>query len=206
MIWTIIKNGAADIWDEMLYLMIFNIIWVVSFLLIIPWPLATFGLVFTAYDIGEAKGIGLGIYWKYIRQTWRQAYLWGVINLMVGVILWINWTFYARLEAGWAGYAQMFVLAIGFFWVILQVLALPFYPRLEQPGFKLALRNAGVVLGRYPLTGVFLFILVLLITGVASFFPAVYLLGAFSIIAVIANRAVATILVREKEREQEREA
>lgn len=206
MIWTIIKNGAADIWDEMLYLMIFNVIWVVSFLLIIPWPLATFGLVFTIYDIGEARGIGLGTFWKHLRQNWRQAYLWGGINLAVGVIFWINWAFYARLEAEWAGFAQMVVLAISLFWAILQLLALPFYPRLERPGFKLALRNAGVVLGRYPLTSVFLLILVLLIAGVASFFPVVYFLGAFSIVVVLANRVVAAILAKERQREEERVA
>ncbi len=206
MIWTIIKNAAADIWDEMLYLMMFNLVWVVSLLLIIPWPLATFGLVFTIYDIGEAKGIGLGTFWKYIRQTWRQAYLWGVINLAVGAIFWINWNFYTRLQAEWAGFAQMVVLAISLFWVILQLLALPFYPRLEQPGFKLALRNAGVTLGRYPLVGIFLLIVFLLVLAVASFFSIVYFLGAFSIIAVLANRVVAAVLAKEKQREQEREA
>jgi hypothetical protein len=53
----IIKNSASDIWDEMFYLIIFNLIWVVGTLLILPWPFVTFGLFFTAYDIGEARGL-----------------------------------------------------------------------------------------------------------------------------------------------------
>lgn len=229
MIWDIVKNAAADVWDEMLYLMVFNIIWVVitipglwlivqgatlaflpftllGVILLLPCSFVLFGLIFTVYDIGEAKGIGLGTFWKHIRQTWRQAYGWGLINLAVGVIAWGNWFFYAQVEAAWAGFAQMVVLALGLLWLILQLLALAFYPRLERPGFKLALRNAGVVLGRYPLAGIFLLIVVLLIAAVASFFPIIYFLGAFSIIAVIANRVVAAILVKEKRREQEREA
>lgn len=229
MIWAILKNAAADIWDEMLYLMIFNIIWVaitipglwlivqgtaLAFLpfillgaiLLLPCSFVLFGLIFTVYDIGEAKGIGLGTFWKHIQQTWRQAYVWGLINLAVGVIAWVNWFFYAQVEAEWAGFAQMVVLALGLLWLILQLLALAFYPRLERPGFKLALRNAGVVLGRYPLVGFFLLILVLLISGVAFFFPIIYFLGAFSIMAIIANRVVAAILIKEKRREEEREA
>lgn len=203
MIWDVIKNAMADIWDEMLYLMIFNLIWVVSLLLVIPWPLATFGLVFTAYDVGEAKGIGFGTFWKYARQMWRQAYLWGGINLAVGVIAWVNWSFYTRIEAAWAGLAQMFVIAVSLLWIMLQLIALPFYPRLERPGLKLALRNAGVTLGRYPLAGIFLMIVVLLILAIASFFPAIYVLGAFSMVAVVANRVVAAVLAKEKLREQE---
>jgi uncharacterized membrane protein YesL len=229
MIWDIVKNAAADVWDEMLYLMIFNIIWVVitipglwlivqgttlaflpfillGVILLLPCSFVLFGLIFTVYDIGEAKGIGLGTFWKHIHQNWRQAYLWGAINLAVGVIAWVNWFFYAQVEAEWAGFAQMVVLALGLLWLILQLLALAFYPRLERPGFKLALRNAGVVLGRYPLAGIFLLIVVLLIAAVASFFPIIYFLGAFSIIAVIANRVVAAILAKEKRREEEREA
>jgi uncharacterized membrane protein YesL len=203
MIWDVIKNSVADIWDEMLYLMVFNLIWLVSLLLIIPWPLATFGLVFTAYDIGEAKGIGFGTFWKHAHQTWRQAYLWGGINLVVWVIVWVNWRFYSQVEAAWAGSAQMFVIAVSLLWIILQLIALPFYPRLEQPGLKLALRNAGVILGRYPLAGIFLMIVVLLILAIASFLPVIYILGAFSMIAVVANRVVAAVLAKEKLREQE---
>ncbi len=206
MLWEIIKNSAADIWDEMLYLMIFNIIWLIGLILVIPWPLVTFGLFFTVYDIGEAKGIGFGTFWGHARRMWRQAYLWGVINLAILIIAWVNLNFYARVEAEWAGFAQMFMLALILFWLILQLIALPFYPRLEQPSFKLALRNAGVTIGRQPLAIFLLVIVVGLILAIASFFSAVLFLGAFSIIAVVANRVVAAVVAKEKRLKQERGA
>jgi uncharacterized membrane protein YesL len=205
-IWAVIKNSAADIWDEMLYLMIFNIIWFISLLLIIPWPLATFGLFFTIYDVGEAKGIGFGTFWGHARRMWRQAYLWGGINLALFIIAWINLNFYAQVEADWAGLAQMVVLALMIFWLILQLIALPFYPRLEQPGLKLALRNAAVAIGRYPLATFALIIVVGLILAIASIFQIIFVLGAFSIIAVVANRLVAAVVAKEKRQEEERGA
>ncbi len=204
MVWNIIRNSAADIWDEMLYLMIFNIIWLIGLVLVVPWPLVTFGLFFTVYDIGESKGIGFGKFWGYARRMWQQAYLWGGINLAVLIIAWANLNFYTRIEAQWAALLQMFITALSLFWVILQLLILSFYPRLEQPGFKLALRNAGVAIGRYPLLIFFLIIIVVLILAIASFFPAVMLLGAVSIIAVVTNRIVDVVVKKEKQREEER--
>ena len=204
MVWHIIRSSAADIWDEMLYLMIFNIIWLISLVLVVPWPLVTFGLFFTVYDIGESKGIGFGKFWGYARRMWKQAYLWGGINLAVLIIAWANLNFYTRIEAQWAALLQMFITALTLFWVILQLVTLSFYPRLEQPGFKLALRNAGVAIGRYPFLTFFLIIIVVLILAIASFFPAVMLLGAVSIIAVVTNRVVDVVVKKEKQREEER--
>jgi hypothetical protein len=116
MMWTIIRNSAADFWDEMLFLIIFNVIWIIGLVLIIPWPLVTFGLFYTVHDIGEAKGIGFGTFWGYARRTWRQAALWGAINAGVLIIAWVNLRIYDRLEAQWAGLAQTLVVAVGLCW------------------------------------------------------------------------------------------
>lgn len=204
MIWAIIKNSASDIWDEMLYLIIFNIIWFISLFLFI-WPLVTFGLFFTAYDVSEAKGIGLSTFWKHARRMWRQAYLWGGINLAVFLVAWLNLYFYAHLQAQWAGLAQMFILALMLFWFILQLIALAFYPRLEQPHLKLALRNAGLTMGRYPLAVLTLVGVVALVLAIASRFPAIFLI-AFSVITVTANRLVAAVAAKEKREEEQQEA
>jgi uncharacterized membrane protein YesL len=206
MIWQIIKNSAVDIWDEMLYLMIFNIIWLIGLVLVIPWPLVTFGLFFTVYDIGESKGISLGKFWNYARRNWKQAYLWGGINLAVLVIAWSNLIFYARQEAQWAAFLEILIIGVCLLWIIWQLVALSFFPRLEQPGLKLALRNAGISIGRYPLLTLLLIIFVILILALASFFPVVMLLGAISMIAVVTNRIVEVVVKKEKQRLEERGA
>lgn len=196
--WAIIKNAIGDFWDEMFWLVIFNILWLICLVLIIPYPLATFGLFFIAHDVGEGKGIKFSQFFGYGLKWWRQAYLWGIINLVVLTIMWINFTFYATVEAEWAVFAQMFMLVLMVLWVLLQLIALAFYPRLVNPNYKLALRNAGVAISRYPLLALLL-IVILIVMGVLTFFvPAIIVIGAAAIIALITNRIVAAIVKKEQ--------
>ena len=75
------------------------------------------------------------------------------------------------------------------------------YPRLEEPGFKLAMRNAAVVFGRYPLAVFALTIIVVVLLFIAAIFPIFAFFGVGAFIAVVTNRLVGTIVERELERE-----
>ena len=90
LIWTILKKALLDFWEDMLNLIIFNVLWLVGALLIIPYPFMTFGLFYTAYDIGQGKGIKLSTPFKYGKQTWKPAYIWGVINLVALILFLAN--------------------------------------------------------------------------------------------------------------------
>jgi uncharacterized membrane protein YesL len=201
MMWAIIKNSASDIWDEMFYLIIFNFISVVGALLVLPLPWVIFGLYFTVYDIGESKGIKLGTFFHHARRIWKQALLWGGINLGIWVIWWVNVDFYGRIGTQWATIAQMFTIALAIFWGILQLVALAFYPRLINPGFKLAQRNALISIGRYPHFVFVLLVLIVLILVVTYFVPVLLFLGAFAMIVVVANRVVDAMVKKEKLRQ-----
>jgi uncharacterized membrane protein YesL len=208
MIWHTIRQSAIDIWDEMFYLIIFNIIWLVGTFLIIPWPFVTFALFAIAYDIGQSKGISLGKFFSYGRQAWKQAYIWGGINLGVMIVALVNIRFYGDITASWAAILQMFLLGVTIFWFIVQLVALPIYPRLEEPSFKLAVRNAAVLFGRYPLV-------ILIIMGLAvalvvaplllSILQILLVVGTFSIIAILLNRMVEAMVRKELKREDEDE-
>lgn len=196
MLWDVIKQSAGDIWEEMLFVITFNIIWLLGSLLIIPWPFVTFGLFAIVYDIGQGKGIKFTRFFSYAHQSWKQAYIWGGINLGVLLILWINIRYYGSIEAQWAAILQMFMAALAFAWIALQLVALPLYPRLEEPGFKLALRNAAILASHYPMAVLALVIIAALILALSSFLPAIAFLGAFAIIAIIANRLVGALVAK----------
>lgn len=196
--WTIIKNAIGDFWDEMFLLVIFNIIWLICLVLIIPYPLATFGLFFIVNDVGEGKGIKFSQFFGYGLKLWRQAYLWGVINLVVLTIMWINFTFYGTVAAEWAIFAQMFMLVLLVFWIVLQLFALAFYPRLTTPNYKLALRNGGIAMSRYPLLALLLVAAMVIMAVLGFFVPAAIVIGAVVIIALITNRIVTTIINKEQ--------
>ena len=201
LIWNVTKLSAGDIWDELLYLLIFNAIWVLGSLFILPWPFLTFGLIFTAYDIGQGKAINLSTFFVRPAPFWKQAYSWGAINLVAGFLMWFNFNFYGNIQTSWAATMQIVFLAIILLWSIWQLLTLPMYPRLEEPGFKLAMRNAAVVFGRYPLAVFALTIIVVVLLFIAAIFPIFAFFGVGAFIAVVTNRLVGTIVERELERE-----
>lgn len=202
MIWTAIKSAAVDIWDEMLYLMIFNVIWVVGTVLIIPWPFVTFGLFAIVYDVGQGKGIKFGTFFRYAARVWKQAYIWGGINIAVLIIWLVNLNFYGDISAQWAGGLQIVILGVGIFWFVLQVVALAIYPRLEEPGFKLATRNAAVIFGRYPLPVLALLLVIAVVVAISYFLQVLLLLATVSIIAVVINRMVEAVIKRELQRDE----
>jgi hypothetical protein len=201
MIWKVFRNSLADMWDEMFYVILFNIIWFFGTLLIIPWPLVTFGLFHIAHDIGQGKGIKLSMFWRHLRQTWKQAYIWGGLNLVALLTVWMNVYFYGTIGTEWAGYVQVLFIALFGFWFIWQLIALAFYPRLKEPGFKMATRNAAITIGRYPLLALVFMGMVMLVLALAFMFNILLVVGAMSLLALMSNRLVEAVLKKDQEPE-----
>jgi uncharacterized membrane protein YesL len=203
MIWHVLKKSVVDTWDELLYAIIYNFIWVVGTLLFVTWPFVTFGLFYTAKDISDGKGIKFKKFFAYGRQYWKAAYIWGGINLGVLVLLGLNLNFYAGINTQWAGLMQLFFIAVTLLWSLTQIMALGVYPRLLEPSFKLALRNSAVIAARYPLMMVLLLAVIILMAALSLVFSAVILVLPFSFVAIFANNAVGAVLKREEERQEE---
>jgi len=203
MVGQVIKKSATDVWDELLYVMIFNVVWLVGAVSIIFWPFVTFGLFCIAKDIGDGKGIKFGNFFSYARQMWKPAYIWGGINLAMFVMLWLNLNFYGDLEAQRATrVAQLLIIALAIFWAILQLIVLGLYPRLVEPSFKLALRNAMVIMARQPLMILVLVVVIALLIVASVILQALIFLLPFSVIAVFTNNIVEAIVSQEIERQE----
>jgi hypothetical protein len=224
MIWQAIKQAALDLRDETLLLMAFNIIWVIGIapfvlfmyvslgmefylifwligiVLLTPLPFVTFAMFAIVFDIGQGKGIKLGTFFVYGWQALKLAYTWGGINLVIFTLLIINYQFYGGIEAAWGGAVQILFLAILLVWAMLQLVALAIYPRLEEPGFKLAVRNAVVVVARYPLLIFTLLGLIVIIGVISIFLQIIILLFTFSMIALLTNRMVEAAVKKELQR------
>jgi hypothetical protein len=98
---------------------------------------------------------------------------------------------------------QILLIAFTIFWLLLQLVALPMYPRLEKPGLRLALRNGIVAMGQYPGISFVLLFLVAVMVIAASLFPLFAFMGAGSLTAVLANRTVGVIVARAVKAETE---
>ena len=197
LIWTSIKQAGADLWEELLYLILFNLIWVVGTLLVIPWPFVTFGLFLVMYDVGQGKGIKFDTFFRQAAKLWKQAYVWGLVNLGLMVILWVNMNFYAALETQWARMVQIFFLGSGLAWLIVQTVVLALYPRLEQPGLRPTLRYALALLGGYPALIVTLLLFLLLVGAILLYAPVLVIFCGAAVVAAVTNRLVGNTIALE---------
>ncbi len=216
LIWPIIKKTLLYLWDESFYLVIFNVLTVIivaggpillmtgltgsigALLLAAPlllaMPLAIFGLFWLTYQISEGKAVKFSTYFGGAKDLLQPAYVWGGINLGVGFLLAINIVFYRGQGTNWGIYAAAFFAGLSLFWLILQLLALSLYPRLVKPGFKLALRNAMVLLSMRPAAALSLLLLALIVIVLGMFVPLTAIIISFSFIALLANMTTAEIL------------
>ncbi len=193
----ILKKTVLDMWDELLNMILFNLIWFLGTLLIIFWPFVTFSLFYIVKDVSDGFGIKFSKFFAYGRKTWKLAYVWGLINVAAYFVLLFNIRFYARLDAQWALIVQVLFFSLIVFWTIIQLITAALYPRLEKPGFKLAIRNAAILVGRSPIQSIVLIIEIALLLLLFSFVPALMLIIGFSFIALLVNNTVDVVLKKE---------
>ncbi len=192
MIDKILKNSFLDIWDEFFYVLIFNLFWLGSVVLILPFPFVTFGLFATFNDIGQGKSIKFGTLFKNIAQLQSQAAIWGATNLLVFMVALLGLYIFGMASPWWI------IIGLIFHWTILQLIVLALYSHLKEPDLKTALHDAMVVAGSYPL-GIFALIILIVIMGATSLIvPGAIFIGSFTLIIAFTNRLVEAVVAQSK--------
>jgi hypothetical protein len=181
----------------MLYLVVFNVLWVVGTMLIVPWPFVTFALFYIARDVADGKGIKWGKFFQYGRETWRQAYTWGAFNVVIVGLLIFNILFYTRFSAQWSIMLQLFFVSLTAFWIILQLMAVALYPNLVEPSLRLATRNAAILMGRHPLVIIFVLLLIIAVILLSLYALLLPFVISMSYIAVLITVTVDVLVKRE---------
>lgn len=228
LLWSIIRKTLSDLWSESFLLILFNFLWVmgsvpgllllgygalsrtlflmvVGLIALILWPFMTFSLFYATYEIVEGKAIGFRRFFSEGRRVWRQAYVWGGVNLIVISVLAANISFYSNPDSPLGGSTLGYVVSslfvsITIFWLVLQLFVLTMYPRLENPGIRNSFQYAGRLILRWPIP-VFLSFLLATVLCLASFFvPILPLLVTFSMNALLANRTTAEIVITDEKR------
>ncbi|MDM8531349.1 hypothetical protein QUF63_09255 [Anaerolineales bacterium HSG25] len=223
--WLILRKSFDDFREDTFFFVLFNMFWVTSsipgFLLLgygalirflplviigiivlIPWPLATFSLFHLAYRAAQKQPLSLNSFFTTAWQLKQPALIWGAINLLVLAILLSNIRFYTGLTSPLAHtllgtlLRSLFTVLLSL-WMLWQLFTLAIYPRLKQPSFLLAVRNAGVLILKFPVPTFFVAIVsgLLLISG--TLIPLLGFLVNISFITLIVNRAI--IEIRDEE-------
>jgi uncharacterized membrane protein YesL len=188
--WRVVKLACLDFIEELFLLVLFNLLWSLSALLVLPLPFATAGLAWVAVEISQGKAIKWRTFFEGGRRYWKPAYLWGFINLVVWGLIFLNFKFYSGLNATWATLARSALLSGTILWGGVQLYVFPLLILQEVPSLQLAYRNGVILMASQPVLTIVLFVLVgaLLLISLALTVPLFIL--SFALIALLANRAV----------------
>jgi uncharacterized membrane protein YesL len=203
--WRVIRLSISDFLDDILWLILFNILLCLAAVTVVALPLVSAGLAWVTAEIGEGKVIGWRTFVAGVRRYWKPAYIWGLMNLVVGGLVAANLFFYLGQEVSWGTIPLMLFAAVGLWWMGMQFYFFPFLVHQETPSIKTAYRNSLVLMLSQPALSTSMFVLVMILTAISYFLVFPLFLLLFTLISVLSNRAVIETVKSQEEAEQERQ-
>jgi hypothetical protein len=159
-------QSLKDLWDEFVLLIMLNVVWSLSILLMIvplflwsgsnpipalalsfllfwPLPIISGALCFVTNQIARGNAVGWGTFGAGLRRYWAKSLGVAAINLVVIGLIASNIQFYGFILQGtWTNFAVSIWLIIGLYWLITQIYWFPMILELESEKVLEALRNA----------------------------------------------------------------
>lgn len=171
--------------------------WVLIFIPIILASPATGGLYYATNQMAHGRDGGLSVYWEGLKSYIWPSYRWGIMNLVIAFLISVNIWFYGNSTWQIAPYLRIVFIVSAIFWAVIQMYTFPFMIEQEEPLLKTALRNSLIATARYPLRSFGIFLLVLAIAFVSTYFYFVlWVVISISLIAYLSNKN--TLVVLEK--------
>jgi len=158
-------------WDEFVFLLLLNLIWLLAQLTVVLGPPATLGLYTVARRVLNRDLVGFGDFWRAGRDGFARAWIWGAAQLVVYGVLGFNlWVYGGRPGIGFLALRYAWTLLL-LAWFVLQLYYWPLNLLQSDQRFfttlgnatKMALLNPGFTLA-YALLAL-LFIAVSVLSG-----------------------------------------
>ena len=146
---SVIRAGLRDAWTDIWTVLVCNLLWLLSILLIIPGPPATVALFYYTNRLAHGEVADIADFWYGMRHYWGVSWRWGFINILLIAILVGDMILTGRLSQSTLAYIiQGFYIAALGVWLMVQLYTVPFLFEQEVPSIRQALRNGAVMLGR----------------------------------------------------------
>lgn len=142
----VVAQALLSLWDEWLFWIVVNTLWVVSWVTIVLGPPVTFGVYYVAWRAAGGRKVTYGDLWRGSRQAMGRSWLWMVSQVSIFGVLYIALLWYNRIPQFWARLPQSIVLIVLILWTGVQFYALPYFVAQENKSLRLAWRNGWVTL------------------------------------------------------------
>jgi uncharacterized membrane protein YesL len=188
----VLGSAFRDTWQEFWTILVVQLLFLLSCILIIPAPPAVLALFSYANKVAHDEPVNERDFLHAMRQYWGPAWRWGLMNIgIVGLLAGDYYLIENFIENTAVGsLAQGLYLALLACWLLLQLFTLSFLFEQKEPVVLQALRNAAVFLKRNLIFAVVLgiFLTLTLIAGTLLFMLTFAFGGAF--VAFAGNHAV----------------
>lgn len=119
-------------------------------LTVIGHPIAVFGLYEVSKDLSHGTRSGLGGFWRGIKDHYKQALLWGLVNTLGLLILAFNLWFYVNSQFAVAVPLAILNFSALMLWLFWQYYSLAAFFLQEPQTLKLAWKNGWALLFGQP--------------------------------------------------------
>ena len=174
----------------MVGLAVMNAVWLGLSLTVVLFPLATLGMYAVTNSIAHGTGQHLTDFVQAMRRYVWISLRWALVNLLVGVVLYVNLSFYGAVRGALASFILVGLVCLTVLWLAMLFYTGPFLIEQEDKRLRLALRNAAflaLATPGYTLTMLAATALIIVLSVLTVLPLAVFTL---SFLALLGNRAV----------------
>lgn len=190
-----LRETFLDAYLAAIPLITVNVLWFICSLPIVTLIPATAALFYATNQLAHGKSADWHTFVEGFRRYFWQSWLWGILNVVVVVGLISNEFFYTKADSEGLVWVRGAILALGIFWLSIQVYAFPLMLEQEHPRLLLALRNSLVILIKKPFfTVIRAFLIGLLMVASTLIIWPVWMFFTAGVCTWLANSATLTAI------------
>jgi uncharacterized membrane protein YesL len=203
----VLWEGLQDAFDSMAELVIVNILWVLLTIPVLTAPGALAGAYYMTNLIAHRKPVTWRTFFEGFRQFFWLAWLWTLVNILAGFVVYSNFKFYEQFSGTWVAYLQGAALGAGILWMVLQLYVFPLLIEQEDRRLRIAWRNSFILLVSNPGLALLLILFLGLIVVLSVVLQVPWLIITVSICTFLANwcavHALEAIRAQQEKMQQE---
>jgi uncharacterized membrane protein YesL len=186
----IIGRAVVDWWDGWLDMVLTILVWFLAQITVVLGPPATFGMYYVVHQMTNGEALGVRGMISGARKYFGKAWLWGLLNILAAITLFVSVYFYGNLKTAWAPFLEVIVIMLGYLWYCTQFYALPYFMELENKSLYIAMKNGFLTTMAAPFFTFVVMIVVVIALSLSLIFVIPLFLGLPALIPFLGFRSM----------------
>jgi hypothetical protein len=204
-----------DTWEELYSIGLVNLAWLFAWALpvglgaasgitavvlgtallsLLLFPIVTAGVYAVTNRVARAKTFHFSDFIDAIKKYWWRSLLWLLGNIVFLALVYVNlWFYMTTFEGLWVVAVSGLWLALGVFWIVMQMYYWPILIEMENPRLLLAWRNCAYLILANPFYAFFIFSFLVFLLGLSIALTLPFIFVGMGLVGLLGNNAVLTL-------------